>query len=181
MIRAIVYDFRAAVQWNLGDSVLLGSRRLVTMAPFVAVKRGLGTAEIVLPADEAAQAGPVADVLAYGSWHEENRSGHTAHVSGIILSVETLSTETNTRGPLPMVGRALCMAPDACSIHVGGSRKFTARYNQAVDGHAHNVAGVRSTRTRAPKFIRAVGIPANGNIGRVTFEQTRPDQLSRPA
>lgn len=75
MIAGIVYDFRAAVQWNLGDSVLLGSdsgllgRRLVTMAPFVAVKRGLGTAEVVLPADEAAQAGSVADVLAYGSWH----------------------------------------------------------------------------------------------------------------
>lgn len=92
--------------------------------------------------------------------------------------VSSLTQIGSTHGLVPVAGGALCMASVARSIRVTSSRN-TAAYNQAVDGRAHNAAGTRSTRVAAPNFIDAFGIPANARTGKVSFGQTRPDQISR--
>lgn len=74
------------------------------------------------------------------------------------------------------------MALRAGSIPVTGSKHFAAGYNQLADGEPHKLADTGANPvpvTTSPTFLDARGIPVDANIGRVTFEQTRPDQSSR--
>jgi Autographiviridae endonuclease VII len=68
--------------------------------------------------------------------------------------VELLTTVSNTRGPVPTVGRGLCISAYACATHVTGSKEFASGYNQTADGEAHNLADAGATPAPVTKICQ---------------------------